>query len=162
MIFSLYNAISAEHPDISDWEAESIALEFGADMVDYVCACNLLFHTDLPWENWRAFEKVCAVLNDRPVLGDVVQDMDSKEINFAVHIMKKYFPDEAFNDEVCGFMIAELLDDGVMVCPPTLSFLQDFIPKRFLTKEQEQLQLAYMNEMDTYTAIKAVEVGEKA
>lgn len=160
MIFDAYNAISQAHPDIGDWEAESIAAELGADVVDYVCACNLLFHTDLPWENWRAFEKVAVVLNDRPVVGDIIQDLDSREICFAAYIMKKHFPNEAFNDDVCQFMVAELLDDGIIVCPPSLEFLQPHMPKKYLDREQEQMQIAYMNEMEVYTKIKAKETGE--
>ena len=160
MIFDLYLAISAEHPDVSDWEAESIAIEFGEDMVDYISACNLLYHTNLPWENRSAFEKCALVINDRMVIGDVIQDLDSKEISYTGYIMKKHFKDEDFNDEVCSYMIAELMEDGIVICPDVLAFLQPHIPRVFLSDEQERLQVAYIDEIGTYIAVKGGEAGE--
>ena len=97
-----YLSIKAQFPDIDSWTAESVVAEFGEENMNTIKAIGTCFTTDVPWEDFRVFEKVVLCLNDRLVFGDIVQDLDIKEIALAVHVMKKLFPEK--DSGSCGFV----------------------------------------------------------
>lgn len=152
-VFDFYLSAKAKHKDIDDWLSESISLEFGNDKLDIISASSACFTSDRPWEDFRVFEKVALVLNDRYVFGDIVQDLDVKEIAYAVTLLKKMFPDNLFNDEVSKFIAIEAADEGFVILPEVLEFAQRFIPVTYLDRAQEQIQMAYLQEVEDYKAL---------
>lgn len=153
-----YLSIKAQFPDIDSWTAESVVAEFGEENMNTIKAIGTCFTTDVPWEDFRVFEKVVLCLNDRLVFGDIVQDLDIKEIALAVHVMKKLFPEKQFNDEVSKYIAIEAVQEGFVILPEELEFAQRFIPVTYLTREQEQVQTLYLQEVEDY--VKAVNRGD--
>jgi hypothetical protein len=149
-VIEFYLSAKAKHPDIDDWLAESVVAEYGYDSLDAIQAIRACFVTDLPWEEFRVFEKVVLVLNDRLVFGEIVQDLDIKEIAYAVSILKGMFPENMFNDEISKYIAIEATQEGFIVLPEELEFAQRFIPVSYLTREQEQVQMAYLQEVADY------------
>jgi hypothetical protein len=149
-----YDHLKKVVPDIDTWESLSIRLEYGDEACERINTLILCGETEEPWTTWQAFEKVAIVLNGRQLLGDVVQELDSREIAYTVSILKESYPNENFNDDVCDFMVGILLNEGFLVAPPTLSFLQPFLPLRKLNTDQQKIQAAYIMEVEDYVRLK--------
>lgn len=141
------------YPDIDTWEAESVAKELGEDKVDAIQAAMLCEMCMAPWEDMTVFSKVALTLNDRLIYGDAQQDLDIKEIAYAVDIMKAEYPDNLFNDEVAKYIACEAIDEGFVVLPVSLAFAQHLIPNVFINPEQEQVQILCLNEVNAYKAL---------
>ena len=148
-IKKLYDVLVKKIPNLSDWLSESITHEFG-DTADIVQVAILASTTDLPWTDIRAFEKVVVALNDREVLGDIYQDLDAREIGWGVHVLRSDYPSEQFNDDVCKFIAYRLQMEGIVIAPPSLDFVQPFMQLIPLSKEQQVVQKAYMEEIESY------------
>jgi hypothetical protein len=149
-IFETYNRLKAEHPDLDEWVSEAIALEFGEDMLDVIHTAAVCHESYLPWLDWRAFEKVAVVINGREVIGDIVQDLDPKEIAYAALVLKAYFPDHEYDEEVCRYMALILADSGLVIAPPQLDFLQPYLPMVKLDADQEKVQEIYLSRVLEY------------
>lgn len=148
-----YLDIKKDHPDIDEWLSTSITATFGDAMLDIIQAGSVCYTTLEPWETPLAFEKVVIVLNGRMVLGDISQDIDIREIFYAVKVLKATFPDKQFNDYVTKFIAAIAVNDGYAVLPELLSFVQPFLPVKKLTAAQEKIQQMYLSECYSYAAL---------
>lgn len=149
-VVNCYLTAKAKYPDIDEWLAQSVSDEFGEDKMDAIRAMSACFTTDRPWEDFRVFEKVVLTLNDRLVFGDIVQDLDIKEIAYAVEILKKMFPSNMFNDEVSKYIAIEATQEGFVILPECLEFAQRFIPVTYMARDQEQVQGLYLEEVEAY------------
>lgn len=154
-VFKYYNNIKKVYPDIDTWEHEAIEEELRGkeDSADVVFAVGLCDTTQKPWEDLLIFQKVALILNDRRVFFDIKQDLDIKEISYAVQCLKEQYPEELFNDEVAQYIATEALDEGFLVMPKELHFVQRYIPNLFINPEQEKMQKLYLNEVHNYTAL---------
>lgn len=152
-IFDIYKEAKITHPDIDEWLSQAIALEYNPELVNYIQVGSLCSTTREPWETIRAFEKVVVVLNGRPVFCDVMQDLDIKEIAYAVAVLKAYFPDEMFNDVVSQYIAIEAIEEGFVILPENLEFAQRFLPVTYLDRDQEQIQQLYLDEVAAYTVL---------
>lgn len=152
-VFEYYMQAKAQHPDIDEWLPESVTLEFGEDNLDTIMAAKYCFTSDMPWEDMRVFEKVVLVLNGRLVFGEIMQDLDVREIAYAVAVMKRLFPENLFNDEIAKYIAIEATQEGFVVLPPEIGFAQRFLPMVYLSREQEQVQMAYLQEVADYVQL---------
>ena len=149
-VFNLYLHAKEQYPDLDDWEPESVMAEYGEEGRDAIMVAKFCFTTRMPWEDMQVFEKTVVVLNGRPLFGDVMQDLDVREISFAVDMMKAIFPDELFNDVIAKYIAIEATHEGFVILPENLGFAQRFVPVIYLSREQEHVQLAYLEEVETY------------
>lgn len=149
-IFKLYDAAKKKFPDFDTWVAEAISSEFGHDKLGPLMTAKILKTTRGPWEKPDIFEKIALVINGREVIPDVDQDISIKEIVFAVRVIQKEFPDDEFNDSVCQYFAAEAGEEGILVLPPELSAAQRYMPVLYLSKEQQSIQNAYLEECKIY------------
>lgn len=152
-ILKVYNELEKEHPGIKDWEAESIAHEYGPEAVDIVSTIINCATTLGPWESWRIFEKVAIVLNKRPVIGDIVQELEPREVVYAVHLLKKAFPERDFNDDVAQFISIWFKEGGLVVAHPIVKFIQSYLRLIKLTPEMEKIQGRYLEEINAYIEV---------
>ena len=152
-IFTEYDKAKQKFKDFDTWVAEAIRAEFGDDLVGPLMAAKIAKTSRLPWENPTVFENIVLVLNGRDALPDIDQDVSVKEIAFAVKCLKKEFPDDDFNDYVCQYWAAESGEEGIAVLPPELKSAQRFIPAIYLSKEQQSIQNAYLEEIRDYVNI---------
>lgn len=148
-IKKLHDVLLKRFPNLDEWLSESITHEFG-DSADVVQAAILASSTDLPWTDIRAFEKIVVALNDREVIGDIFQELDAREIAYGVSTLQRDFPEEQFNDDVCKFIAYRLQMEGIVIAPPSLEFVQPFITLMQLSADQQQVQRAYMEEVESY------------
>lgn len=156
----IYKQISLEHPDIDTWEATSVRMEVGEGFADQVLAAITCETTDEPWENFRAFEKVAIIINDRDIIPNIIQNLCPRELAYAAYVLKRDWPDKLFNDEVCKY-IASVYDEwGFVVAPPTVSFIQPFLKLIKLTKSQASIQESYLTEIENYVKLKSGELGK--
>lgn len=150
-IFRKYDEAKAKFPDFDSWISEAVREEFGEDLRSALMAAKICKTTRLPWENPDVFEKIAIVLNGREVLPDVIQDASMKEITFAVQVLQKEFPEDAFNDMVCTYFVAEAQEEGMCIFPECMSFAQPYMPPIFLTDEQQTIQNQYLEECKVYS-----------
>jgi len=149
-IKNLYKAVSSKYPDIKEWEAASIGMEYGQEAIDSIEVATLCETTRLPWESLEVFNKVAVVINDRPVLSTFLQDLSPNEVCYAVYILKRDYPSENFNDDVTKY-IASILDDwGFCIAPADVEFTQRFLVLKKLSKEQQVMQRIYLEEVGEY------------
>jgi hypothetical protein len=154
-MFKLYDLAKKEHPDIDEWLAASVYEELG-DKADAVLAASTCENSDTPWEDPAVFEKIALVINERPVFSDLKQDISLKEIAYAVDVLKRRYPEDAFNDVICQYIAGVASEEGILVMPVQLSFVQRFLPVIKLTQDQETAQEAYLQEIEDYIAIRAM------
>lgn len=155
-IKNVYDKVKGIHPDIDSWETVSIRMEFGPDAVDSIAAAILCGSTDEPWLSLRAFEKVAIVINDRPVMVDILQDLLPRDLAYAVTVLKTYWPNEKFNDEVAKYTAAVFDINGIVVAPTEVEFIQPFLPLVRLSEDQATVQKAYIQEIKDYCEIMAM------
>lgn len=152
-VVNCYLTAKKKYPDIDEWLAISVMHEFDEEQASAILAMGCCYTTDRPWEDFRVFEKVVLVLNERLVFGDIIQDLDIKEIAYAICILKRLFPDKLFNDEIAKYIAIEATQEGFVVLPPELSFAQRFIPITYLKRDQEQIQALYLEEVEGYKSL---------
>lgn len=152
-MFVAYDAAKKKFKDFDDWVSEAVRAEFGDALVDPLMSAKICKTKRLPWEDPTVFEKVAIVLNGRPVIANLDQDLSVKEIAFAVTVLKKEFPDDLFNDSVAKYIAAEAGEEGICVLPKELEFAQRYIPVIYLNKVQQQTQLDYQSEIEDYITI---------
>lgn len=148
-----YDKAKKEHPDIDEWSAATVFEEFGDD-ADAILAGSTCEITDAPWEDPAVFEKVVLVLNHRPVMADMRQEVSVKEIAYAVKTLKQRYPDDGFNDVVCKYIAGVAAEEGFAVLPTEIEFSQRFLPVIKLSPEQEEIQSAYLTEVNDYIAMR--------
>jgi hypothetical protein len=153
-MFSRYNKAKKEHPDIDEWSASTVFEEFGDD-ADAILAGSTCETSELPWEDDSVFEKVVLVLNHRPVMADIRQTLSTKEIAYAVKVLKEKYPEDTFNDVVTKYIAYTAAEEGFAVMPDVLSFAQRFLPVIRLSEEQESIQEMYLTEVEEYIAIRS-------
>ena len=148
-----YDEAKKLHPDIDEWSAETVFDEF-PDVADAILAGSACEETDEPWENPVVFEKVALVINDRPLFADMRQLLSAKEITYAVDYLKKRYPEDNFNADVAAYIASTISEEGLVVMPEQLQFVQGFIPFVPLDKSQEAMQELYLREIDDYLEVK--------
>lgn len=147
---NLYKAVSSKYPDIKDWEAASIGMEFGQETVDPIETAIICETTRLPWEAPEVFNKVAVVINDRPVLGTLLQDLSPNEVCYAVSVMVRDYPADKFNDEVSQYIALILSNWGFCIAPFDVKFVQRFLVLKKLSIDQQKMQRAYLEEVEEY------------
>ena len=152
-IFTFYRQAKKKYPDFDTWIAEAIRAEYGNDYVDPLMTAKICSTKRLPWEDPVVFEKVCVVINGRPVLADLDQDITIKEISFAIDVLKEEFPKDEFNDSVAHYVAAQAGEEGMCILPDNLLFAQRFIPNIFLNDGQRKIQQAYLDEVADYATL---------
>lgn len=152
-MFNLYDKAKKEHPDIDEWSAATVFEEFGDD-ADAILAGSACEVSEAPWEDPTVFEKVVLVLNHRPVMADMRQDLSVKEIAFAVKELKSRYPEDQFNDLVAKYIASVAAEEGFAVLPDEVEFSQRFLPVIKLSPEQESIQEAYLTEVNDYIAMR--------
>ena len=141
----------ARNPEMGSWLATTMFETFGQEKADRLMAIEAMFTDNRAWEDIRLFEKVVLVLNGRMLFADIMQELDVKEISYAVHIMRETFPERMFNDEVSKYIAIMATKEGVLVLPPPIHFAQRFLPLIKLDKGQEQVAMAILHECTDYT-----------
>jgi len=91
---------------------------------DMIMAIKLCFGSDAPWEQWDVFENVVKAINGDIVLTEVVQQLFTEEVSFAVHCMEKIRKD-VFSEEVRSYIGIAAKEDGLIAMPGNLLFAQD-------------------------------------
>ena len=148
-VFKKYERAKALHPDIDEWLAESVRKEFDED-ADAILAVTALENSELPWEDPLVFARMVVILNERELLADIIQEINTPEVAYTVYLLKQRYPEDHFNDTVASFIADVITEEGYAIAPKVLSFVQPYIPIQQLTKEQMEVQLAYHNAVEEY------------
>ena len=152
-MFKTYDAAKKAHPDIDEWAATTVFEEF-PDNADAILAGTVCEETFEPWEHPSVFEKVALCINDRPMFSDMHQDLSTKEMAYAVKMLKQRYPEDHFNDEVAAYIAATAAEEGFCILPEILNFAQHLLPLAPLDRSQEAMQELYLREVDDYLEVK--------
>lgn len=101
------------------WEYETIKQEIQDDFGDLgdtswqsIQAAVLLHNSSSCWSEWEVFEKVVAAINGIPVIFTHTQPPSPEELAVAIHVMSNV-ADHTFSEEVCSYIGAACLTDGL-------------------------------------------------
>jgi hypothetical protein len=114
-----------------DWDSEALKLElmedFGTigDMTwERIQAARILHNNDIFWKEWEVFEKVtAAIIGEHPIFS-YTQPPDADEIAIALDTASRVSNNE-YSDEVCGYIAAACLNDGMWYLDDSLDIALD-------------------------------------
>lgn len=130
-------------PEYYEWEPETLIREIKVEFratpsspnMDCIQAVRTI-HTSLRFSwDWFVFEKICAGLNNVPVLFSEGQQPTLGHILAAVDAIngspegRPAIRPVKFGDDVRKYIAAVIRSDGAYPVPPTLSFCEEFVPK---------------------------------
>jgi len=140
--------------DWLSWEPETIWSEVEEDEgldwsvlrenKDKVMALRTAVRTDIPWNHHEVFENTALSFCGFIPRFDIVQGLHPYQAAFAIDVLNRIHPGLDFNDEVLGYVAANLAYDGLM-----------FAPEELFGPVQESLNLVSRNDPELRDEIEA-------
>ena len=113
-------------PDVVEAELKKITDDIPQINLDKIQAVSTLMTTELFYNYWEAFEKICNCFNsDSPMFADFTP-LDSDDMFWAVieaqlNDSDQFEKEQPFSDEVQEYMVQIMKKDGVLRLPPFVS-----------------------------------------
>jgi hypothetical protein len=135
VLLKKYNA------DWFEWQPETLWKEIKEDfrvpsISDHakakIQAVRTLHIGEMYWKNWETFCWITQALNNNIPDWHILQKPSLAQLMSSVDIAEMVRKGEVFALEVCSFVAASMLDEGVLYAPHPISFCQDEI-NRYLT-----------------------------
>ena len=102
-----------------------------------ILALRVIIMVDVFWEKWDVFEKVCCAFNSVQPTFDTIQYLSAGQIAYAIDCANQ-LRNNQFSNEVKSYIAAKLKDEGLVVAPKSLEFVQAQLTE--ITLEMDDLR----------------------